>query len=227
MSWSNSRKEKRLNATYDVSEIIDSQKYNFAMGAVIFEGLFVNYLLCKYSVNILALISPLAFLIVYIVSTLAGMIISRASHNAIISFIGYNMVVLPIGLGLSLLVGMYGGSDSSVVQTAFLYTSVVTATMIIASFIFKDFFASIGKTLFVCLIGFLICEIVSIFVGIPQTLIAWIGTILFSLYIGYDLYRSQQYEKTYDNAVDCALDIYLDIVNLFINILKIVNKFKN
>ena len=44
---------------------------------------------------------------------------------------------------------------------------------------------------------------------------------LFSLYIGYDFYRSQQFAKTVDNAVDCALDIYLDIVNLFLALLRI------
>ncbi len=44
------------------------------------------------------------------------------------------------------------------------------------------------------------------------------------MYIGYDIYRSQQYPKTLDNAVDSALDIYMDIANLFIRILSILGK---
>ena len=52
----------------------------------------------------------------------------------------------------------------------------------------------------------------------------WIAAGLFSLYIGYDVYRSQQFAKTVDNAVDCALDIYLDIANLFIRLLSIMGK---
>ena len=49
---------------------------------------------------------------------------------------------------------------------------------------------------------------------------------IFALYIGFDIYRSQQFEKTVDNAVDCALDIYLDIANLFIRLLSIIAKSK-
>ena len=45
---------------------------------------------------------------------------------------------------------------------------------------------------------------------------------VFSLYIGFDVWRSQQFPKTVDNAVDCALDIYLDLANLFIRLLSIL-----
>ena len=55
----------------------------------------------------------------------------------------------------------------------------------------------------------------------------WIAAGLFSLYIGFDLYRSQQFPKTLDNAVDCALDIYLDIANLFIRLLRVMSRRRN
>ena len=47
---------------------------------------------------------------------------------------------------------------------------------------------------------------------------------LFSLYIGYDVYRSQQFPHTVDNAIDSAIDIYLDVINLFLNLLRIFGK---
>jgi FtsH-binding integral membrane protein len=57
---------------------------------------------------------------------------------------------------------------------------------------------------------------------VDQAVTCWIAAALFSLYIGYDIYRSQNYPKTLDNAVDSALDIYMDMANLFIRLLQIL-----
>ena len=59
---------------------------------------------------------------------------------------------------------------------------------------------------------------------VQQQVTDWIVAGLFSLYIGYDIYRSQQYPKTVDNAIDSALDIYMDLANLFIRLLSILAK---
>ena len=74
------------------------------------------------------------------------------------------------------------------------------------------------------LIGMVVCEIVLLILGVKQVWIDWIVAAIFTLYIGYDIHRSQQYPKTLDNAVDSALDIYMDIANLFIRILSIMGK---
>ena len=74
------------------------------------------------------------------------------------------------------------------------------------------------------LIGMVICEVVLLILGVKQVWIDWVVAALFTVYIGYDIYRSQQYPKTLDNAVDSALDIYMDIANLFIRILSILGK---
>ena len=66
--------------------------------------------------------------------------------------------------------------------------------------------------------------IVLLILGVKQVWIDWVVAAIFTLYIGYDIYRSQQYPKTLDNAVDSALDIYMDIANLFIRILSILGK---
>ena len=58
--------------------------------------------------------------------------------------------------------------------------------------------------------------------GVDQIVTAWIGAVVFSVYIAYDFHRAQAFPKTLDNAVDSALDIYLDIINLFLKILRIL-----
>ena len=82
-------------------------------------------------------------------------------------------------------------------------------------------FETIGRYLFMGLIAVLVGSIIGIFFGGLNSF-AWFGALIFSLYIGYDFYRAQQYTPTLDNAVDCALDIYLDIINLFLRILRIL-----
>ena len=77
-----------------------------------------------------------------------------------------------------------------------------------------------------CLVGLILCEIVLLILGVDQRVSDWLAAGLFSLYIGYDVYRSQQFVKTVDNAVDSALDIYLDIANLFIRLLEILGRRK-
>ncbi len=81
--------------------------------------------------------------------------------------------------------------------------------------------------MFGCLIGLLVCEVVLLIFRVDQVVTDWIAAGLFSLYIGYDIYRSQQFPMTVDNAVDSALDIYLDIANLFIRLLSIMGRRKD
>ena len=59
---------------------------------------------------------------------------------------------------------------------------------------------------------------------VRQQWISWVAAGLFSLYLGYDIYRSQLYPKTIKNAVASALDIYMDLANLFIRLLEIMGK---
>jgi len=61
-------------------------------------------------------------------------------------------------------------------------------------------------------------------IGTTPIIVSWISAIIFSLYIAYDVYRSQQFPPTIDNAIDSAIDIYLDIINLFLDILEIIGK---
>lgn len=218
------RKLERLYAEYDLNDIIERPKYNLIMGGIVVYGLVVNYILCKAVPNVYEYINPLLFLLLYFVLVIAGTAISAKSPNPIVSFIGYNMVVVPCGLVISMAVQMYGGLESDIVSQAFLYTFCISGIMIASSMLLPDVFETIGRYLFVGLIAVLIGSVIGIFINGVFNAFAWIGAILFSLYIGYDFYRAQQYTPTLDNAVDCALDIYLDIINLFLRLLRIMGR---
>ena len=214
----------RMSEVVDPKAIISDRAYNGAIVAVLLWGLLINYLLCRFVGAAIFEVNPVVLLVGYLVLVIAGVVISAKSHNPLISFLGYNMVVVPFGLVIAMLVENYGGIDSEIVTQAFLYTLLISVAMMACVMIAPNFFSKLGGALSMVLIGMVICEVVLLILGVKQVWIDWVVAALFTVYIGYDIYRSQQYPKTLDNAVDSALDIYMDIANLFIRILSILGK---
>ena len=219
----------RLNTVVDPKAIISDRAYNATIAVVLLWGLLVNYLLCSsesvvYGFTRFYASNPTLCLIGYLVLVFAGILIAAKSRNPLVSFLGYNLVVVPFGLIISVLVLAYGGIGSEVVSYAFLYTLLISVGMMACVMITPGFFSRLGGALTGVLIGLVICEAVLLLLGVKQNVTDWLVAGLFSLYIGYDIYRSQQFPKTLDNAVDSALDIYMDIANLFIRILSIMGK---
>lgn len=222
MSLSSDRKEARLGATEGT--ILSDRTYNFALGGSVLYGLLMNVLMYFIFGDAALQIDPLMFNIGYFVCGITGLIMSTKSKNPLISFIGYNLVVVPAGLVVGIVVKSYvKNGDANLVFQAIVLTTVITTVMIALSIAFPSFFSKLGGLLFGALIGLLIAELLSLFLfPWAQTALAWISAVIFTLYIGYDYWRSQQYPKTLDNAIDSAVDIYLDIINLFLDILKIL-----
>lgn len=225
MSMVSERKEEmRIFHPEDV--IISDRSYNIVLGCTIGWGILLNIVLCVFCGNFVDSINPVVFLIGYFVCAFSGMFIAYKSDNPVISFIGYNMVVVPVGLVIASVVSVYGGIGAEVVVYAFLFTMIITGCMIALSIIYPRFFSRIGGLLLSALFGLIICELVSVFFGFDNYWFAWVGAVIFSLYIGYDFYVSQQYVKTIDNAIDSSVAIYLDIANLFLKLLRILGRRK-
>ena len=214
----------RIREVVDPKAIVSDRAYNGTIVVVLLWGLLINYLLCRFVGTVIFTLNPIVLLVGYLVLVIAGILISAKSHHPLISFLGYNMVVIPFGLIIALMVETYGGLNSNVVTQAFLYTLLISTAMMACVMIAPNFFSKLGGALSMVLIGMVVCEIVLLILGVKQVWIDWVVAAIFTLYIGYDIYRSQQYPKTLDNAVDSALDIYMDIANLFIRILSILGK---
>ena len=217
----------RLSQVVSEDQLISERAYNGIMLGVLFWGLLANVLLCFTVGSVYRFLNPVVFTVLYLICAFAGVMIAAGSDKPILSFLGYNLVVLPFGLVISTLVEAYGGPYTSLVAYAFLYTMVITLGMAGAALAFPQLFSRLGGALLGILAGLVLCEIVLLILGVSQTVTDWVVAAIFTLYIGYDIYRSQQFPKTVDNAVDCALDIYLDIANLFIRILRIMARRKD
>ena len=137
------------------------------------------------------------------------------------------LIVLPVGLVVSISVYYYGGLSSPVVYQAFVLTACIAVIMTVLSGIFPDFFAKLGGMLLASLFAIIIGSALCMFLGWSTYYLSIFAAAIFSLYIGYDMYRAQRYPKTADNAVDCAVDIYLDIINLFLRLLRILGRRRN
>lgn len=219
-----SRKEARLNS--GLQDSISARRYNVTICAVLAWGFLLNAAIVYYFaaplMQVLSGTSPWLLLLGYLALTIGGIVIAARSHNPLVSFLGYNLVVLPIGIMLAILLPQF---PVQLVVKAMGLTAMVTLTMLVLAVARPQVFLGLGRTLFIALIVGLLAEVVATFLlGYRGTLFDWLFVILFSGYIGYDVSRSQVFPKTMDNAVDCALDIYLDIINLFIRILSLLSR---
>lgn len=224
--WMSKRREERMYKEVFENEEISAKAYNGVIGGVVLYGLLINAAICYIFQDRMLYVNPILLIVAYFVCCIAGIMLSAKSDNPILSFVGYNLVVVPVGLVVSISVYAYGGIGSDIVTQAFLITMLDTAVMVGVSIAKPEWFGKLGGLLLICLSGLIVAELVLLFMGVDQTITAWIGAAVFSIYIGYDFQRAQLFPKTLDNAVDCALDIYLDVINLFLKILRILGKGK-
>jgi FtsH-binding integral membrane protein len=207
------------------SDQISHGTYNLVIGLVLCWGFLVNWLIVQHiSPESISHINPLIFFIGYFACCFLGIYLFNKSQEPGISFLGYNLVVVPFGLIVNLVVSRY---DPDLVLRAIQVTAAVTIVMMVMGTLFPAFFRGIRNTLFISLIAVIIIEAFQIFVlGIHSGWIDWVVVIIFCGYIGYDWARANAIPKTVDNAIDCAAAIYMDIINLFLRLLRIMGRKK-
>ncbi|MDP6933753.1 MAG: Bax inhibitor-1 family protein, partial [Myxococcota bacterium] len=200
-----------------VGDEIDDRTYNLIIGGVLLWGFFLNFWMVQnIPAELVMGINQWVFMGGYFLCVIAGSVIYTRSDNPVVSFMGYNLVVLPLGL---VLVRMLPFFDQHMITQAFLQTGAITGMMMILATANPKFFLGLGRTLFIALICTVVVEVgLMIFMGGSPAIMSWIVVGIFSAYIGYDWARAQSLPKTADNAVDCAAALYMDIIILFIRL---------
>ena len=202
---------------------ISPSQYNVVLGLTVLWGFLVNYAMVRYiDPALVRSIDFRLFLIGYFVLCFLGIYIFKKSTNPLVSFFGYNLVVIPFGFVLNIIISQY---DPTLVLDAIQVTGVVTLAMLVLGTLYPAFFASIIRPITIILIITIIVELVLVlFFHRSLEIIDWIVAIVFCGYIGYDWGRANRIPKTVDNAVDSAASIYMDIINLFVRILRIMGR---
>lgn len=202
---------------------IGAAAYNLIIGLTLCWGFLVNWwMVGNVPVEWIRGLNPWIFYIGYFACCLAGAYLFSSSSNPVVSFLGYNLVVVPFGLIVNLVVARY---DPQLVLQAIRVTGLVTVGMMCAGSLFPAFFQRIGSTLFIALLLVIVVELVEVFVfGVHHGILDWIVAVIFCGYIGYDWARANQIPKTLDNAIDSAAALYMDIINLFLRVLRILGR---
>ncbi|MES2389114.1 MAG: Bax inhibitor-1 family protein [Bacteroidota bacterium] len=164
-----------------------------------------------------------AYILLGIIAPMGGIYIAQKSDSWLLSFVGYHLVLVPFGVILAPVLVIY---DPNIVRDACTLTAAITVVMGAAGIMFPQVFSKLGGALFVSLIGLIVVRVLAIFIPALNDLgfIDYMAAGIFSLYIGYDMYRASTIERTLDNSVDVALSLYMDIINLFLSLLRIFGR---
>lgn len=205
---------------------LSESAYNLTIGGLLAYGFAVNALICYFFGDLFYYTSGASvglFFIAYLVCIFLSVALS-SSPSALVNFIGYNLLVLPIGVLLSITVAPM---SFQTIQSALVGTGVFVVLMIAASYARPDFFLSMGTTLWISLVVTLIAELVLFFLGFAGGMLDYLFVAIFSMYLGFDWARANAYPPTVRNAVLSATQIYLDIVNIFVRLLSIFGRRRN
>ncbi len=207
-------------------DTISARAYNFVIGSVLCWGFLANYFMIKTipSESVMA-INVWLLIIGYFACCMTGYAICYSSDNPLVSFFGYNMIVVPVGI---IIIPFVQHQDPEIIHRSIVATGGTTFIMMMLGSMYPEFFKKISGALFVALVSAVIVELGMIFIlGHSATFMDWIVVLIFCGYIGYDWGRAQQIPKTIDNAVDSAATLYLDIINLFVRIASIMGGNKD
>lgn len=202
---------------------ISAGVYNLVIGLTLIWGFAVNWwMVLNIPVESIRSINSIYFYAGYFASCLFGVYLYACSENPIVSFIGYNFVVVPFGFIINLAISQY---NSDLVLEAVRVTGMVTFVMMLLGSMYPKFFSHIAGGLLIALICVIIVELIEIyFFHTRHGILDWIVVLIFCGYIGHDWAKANSIPKTFDNAVDSAASLYMDIINLFLRILRILGR---
>lgn len=139
------------------------------------------------------------------------------------SLIGYHLIVV----GLSAILGPglkeVGIQEPGLIPLVTLQTAGITVIMGASGLLFPRFYERIGGFLFMALLALVVVMLLGL-VFPELRLGGWINgvaLVIFSLYIGFDMFRASTVPATLDNSIDIAVSFYLDILNVFLSLLSI------
>lgn len=201
-----------------MSKTLSNRTYNLLIGVVLLYGFIVNFVMVKLFANTFKTWNPSSVFICYFLIAVSGIVIHHRFKKPLTSFIGYNLIVLPISPALSLVLRT---TQTDTLIRTIITTTAVTLVMIIIATIKPHLFSSLCTTLLIILLLVITVEVVLLLFGV--TMPRWwdiLMALIFCTYVGCDWSLAQQREHTVKNAIDVSINLYLDIINIFVRLIK-------
>jgi FtsH-binding integral membrane protein len=216
------RRAARMEATEGTQ--LSDNAYNLTLGVTLVIGLAITAVLTSTMAPVLLSINlhPGILLLIWLALVIGSSVVISKSKTPAVSAVGFFVLSASMGAVLSFVTVRYSVKD---IQAAVLVTGMVTVAMMIVSSMFPATFKKMGAALGVALLADIVLMLVTTFIFHANlAILSWVGVVIFTLYIGYDWARAQEFPKTANNAICSAADIYVDIINLFLLILRLMDK---
>ena len=159
---------------------------------------------------------------VFLVAAL-GVYITWENESPVVSFVGYTLIVIAFGFITGPTVARY--TSASVVRILFLSGTMVLGLGMLGALIpqsLEGWWTWLLGGLLILLAGNVVLPLLSL-IGIPVgsglDFLDWIGVILFSAIVIFDINSAMRIPYTMKNAIDSAAEIYLDFVIIVIRLL--------
>ncbi len=162
---------------------------------------------------------------------ISGAINRLSLATATLMFVAYSVIN---GATLSVIFAAF--STTAIVKT-FVVTAGTFGTMSLVGYFTKKDLTSMGKLLFMALIGIIIATIVNMFIASSglDLIISYLGVLIF---VGLTAYDTQKIKQMLSMAPDASeqmqkyallgsLSLYLDFINLFLYLLRIFGSNRN
>jgi len=167
-------------------------------------------------------------LIVYFGVFFACMALRKTPGVNIVALLGFTFVSgIFLSPALMAAAARAGGSFDVVYQAAGITVSIFVG-LTAFTFISKKDFSFLGGVVTIGIFAVIGIMLVNLFVhsAAADLAIAWVSSVLFSLFILYDTSRIMHTHES-DEYVSGALSLYLDFINLFLAILRILSSRRN
>ncbi len=219
-------KEAKAGSLFNTErKVVSDNTYNAVIGLTLLWGIVINVLMAFFLTPYIVPLNRSVVIIGYLVVSFACRYVVFKSNNALISILGFTGLAGAMGVLLTYVLKRY---TSATIYSAFLSTGIILVVMIILSTLYPAFFRKLGRVLFIALVGSLVVQLVGgLLLHLRLGFMDYILVVIFSGYIGYNWSRAQAYPKTIDNAIDSAASIYIDIINIFIRLLRIIERSKD
>lgn len=196
---------------------LTKRQFNIAIGIILLWGFSVNAVMCIFLADVFQAWDRTLVPYGYGLMAVIGIRLSYSLNKPLLCFIGYNLVILPMGTVLCIAVE---GISAATILRVCIITISLTVLMLVIAVINPEVFDSMEMIIFVSLAGaFVIEAVMSYFkMTIPRWW-DWVVILPFCGYIGYDWSNAQKYTRTLDGAIGCGTGLYLWIVNLFLRLL--------
>lgn len=171
-----------------------------------------------------ALILPL--IIIELILVVMVVFVRKLKVSRILAFLFALISGITIYPAISHYVNELGGQ---LVLVTFISVALVFSIYGLIGFRLNTNLSGWGSYLFIALIGLVVVSLVNLIFPLGETwmiLVSMFGVLLFSLYTIYDFNRLRHQNFSDEDVPSLALNLYLDFMNLFLDVLRILNFFR-